>query len=460
MAMGRQALQRQIQMSIPKLGFKRLAEHDQDALVQSYVNTVQVQGERFDNCFVALENLLVSADENGAYGSAPKNGEHTPADFHEHVRKFFDAVSNLDAPVEDSSDDEDFSYKLSTSVESFASVSLEGVKETLASVWAAIKRALAYLWGKLGEFFDAVVTGAETLRIQADYIKSSIAQYNGTTVFEPMTALGSEVYTVAVDGVPPADGQAIIHSLDNLRVQAAAVYTAYCPMLDSVGASITSAMKTSWSENGGEERWLYALNQAAVGYDIRKVAEKIPKLSAYNDSRFSYGIVKAGSPLPGSRSLLFVDTLTGLPNETSEVERAVKLQSSGIHMSRITMRQGPPLPFMLKTMPSHAVLDIADEVLKLLTLVTDFTSHKYMAKYKVHADALKTVTDRVHAGDNSPQEIVHHGLLYNEAYARWASDPLAGLTPHILYVCRGALGVCKKTLRNYERSKRSAQSAK
>lgn len=414
---------------------------EQLGIVLEELTEIMNDGEHLSECMVTLEALTVMADEGGVYtnlGGMPH--VHAVEKLHAKAKEYIGKAQSMIAMPYETNDRQPSLDAAMASGEDYT-VSLEGIRSTINDIWRTIVKIIAYIWEKLAEFYHKLTTSTKRLTLTAKRIAGEIKHLPNTRAKVDTVDLGYEVFGLSIDGKEPSDGYAIYRGVDRLKQQYIAVATHYLPRIDSIGSTMATAMQHFRVEQ--EQEWLHMLNRSAEQLRLKELGAHIGTLSLIWNGIHANGTAFAPPSLPGSKTLILVDTSKTIAGDATEVDKAAAYQGCKLYLSSSGSASETP-PYAMRVMPPAIMSNIVNEVVILLEELAQLGSHDFVAKFKTHATVMRNVGDKIKSDNEAMASTLRHGLLYNATYATWATQPIKELVPHVLYVVRSALVAVRK----------------
>lgn len=331
------------------------------------------------------------------------------------------------------------------------SVSMEGLNQRIKQLLAAIKRAMAVIAERIGEFLSSMLSDLGQLEMRLEHIQFKLDDIGGRFPTHQQVALGNDVYGVATDQGYPGDGHLLVRSLVLLQAQARMVYDHYVPTLARVGAGLNNDLHKLRDMGGNPEGWLQAINRTASAYDIHAFRSHAGKTGNIVDSRYPMGTAVVAQPLPGMRSMVFVDgTLRkDLTNDNPAIEAAYMHQASNVELVRASAgRAFDPATSTMQTMQVSQIQDTLRITREIVEEMRGFLNHTPRRALTGVLNDMRKAAEAIEAANPDSSQALTVGLQYVSAYQRWIklfTDMLA-----LTYtVGRASANVCVRHIHAY-----------
>lgn len=341
------------------------------------------------------------------------------------------------------------------SLESFEGkqVSLEGLNARIQQIIEAIKKMLRFLTEKVGEFLESLFTDIGQLETRLHHVTFEVEDVHGKIPRVQSVALGNDVYGVSTDHGFPSDGHLLAVSLLRFVEQAKMVYGMYIPTIDHIGGNLARGLANAQLLASQPDAWLRGLNQAAAEFHLDQFKSHVGKTTNLIDSRYPMGSATAAMPLPGMRSMVFVDGQTGRDESTDEFTRAAVLQGTYVELTRANGgRAFDPSNATMLTMPTSMMEDVLGHARTILKMMAEHVSSGKRNELKSKLQDLTHAADAILAANPDQGNYVTAGLRYATTFKTWVkfqTDLLA-----LSYsVCRSTINVCVRHLAAYETHK-------
>lgn len=345
--------------------------------------------------------------------------------------------------------------ELIPSLESFegGTVSLEGLNERIRKIIETIRKMLAFLAEKIGEFLESLFTDIGQLETRLHHVTFEVEDVHGKLPRVQSVALGNDVYGVSTDHGFPSDGHLLVVSLTRFVEQVKMVYNTYMPTVLKIGDQFAHALHNTSQLQGDPESWLRTLNQAAAEFNLDHFKSQVGKTTNLIDSRYPAGAATAAQPLPGMRSMVFVNGQNGRDESEDVLRRAHVLQSTFVELTRANGgRAFDPSQAVMHTMPTSMMEDALEQTKHILTMMQQQVSGGKRNEYKTKVKGIAAAADAILAANPDATDYVTAGLRYATTFQTWMKfqTDLLALSYN---VCRSTINVCVRNLAAYETHK-------
>lgn len=338
------------------------------------------------------------------------------------------------------------------------SLSMENLRSSLSRIINTIREFLKLLFRRIGDFFVRVFGDTGRVRLRMKYLEDQTEDINGLSPRTSKVNIGAFAYNVATERAIPADGRALVTSMGELLRQLRGLRLHYLPTIVQIGHNLSVGLAARpRSVNGWEEFdvWLKQINGIASVYDVHDFTTVSSKLHDMTDARYPLGAARSGAPLPGCRSLAFVDGRKLYPDklEGSSLDRATVFQASRVELIRLSPQHTiDTAAAMMETMTASSIYEVLELVGELLDEIDASANSSFHQDLQRHARELDAAAAHISITDENELTYVRRGLQYCEVYGVWMHKPYLQMLNHALSVCRGALGVCARHIKAYEGS--------
>lgn len=331
-------------------------------------------------------------------------------------------------------------------------ISMENIRSLLTRVINAIREFLRQLFRRVGDFFVRVFGDTGRARLRMEYLDNECEDINGLQPRLSKVNIGSYAYNVATERGVPADGRALVGSMTELLKQLKGLRQHYLPTIVQIGHGLGLGLAERPSGEEGLESWLGKLNDVAALYNVSSFTKVSSKLHEMTDARYPNGSAQSGAPLPGCRTLVFLDGRKIYPEklEGTVAEQANAFQASRIELTRLApQRTIDTANAVMDTMPTTSIYEVLALVGALLDEIDESANSSFHHDLQRHGRELDAGAARVGVGDEAELMLVRRGLQYCEVYGQWMHKPYLQMLNHALTVSRGALGVCARHIKAY-----------
>ena len=331
-------------------------------------------------------------------------------------------------------------------------VSLEGVKERVEQIVQQIKRFLTFLWNKIRDFVQAAVGEVARAKHRLDFLVGRCNEIDGRAPVHAQIRLGQNVYGMATDrGVPP-DAYVWNRNLHNLQQVMQGIRTHYVPTVIKIGHALQGSLRHYRPDTA--EQWLVSLNHIATAYDVHSFAAHVGQTTSVVDSRYTAGTAVSSLPLPGNRSLVFLDGKKVYPDRVngSAADQAVMYQASTVDLIRMQVTKTiEPSKAVMRTLTPDEIQSVLAQAGQVLAEVEAGVNSRLQLELSQSAKDLMTAADSIgHQTESQSLEYFRRGMAYCTAYSVWAPRPYVQLLAHSLSVVRATLGACSRHLQAYD----------
>lgn len=333
-------------------------------------------------------------------------------------------------------------------------VSLEGIKERIQEILAMIKRFMLALVEKVREFVTAVAGEIGRAKLRLDTLEIKCDEIDGRMPMHAQVRLGQAVYGLATDrGVPP-DALTLGRNIAQMRQHLAAVREHYVPTVLKIGDGFAHALKEWKGTPGNAEAWLARLNVIASAYDVHSFASHVGHTYGVVDARYAANTAVSGAPLPGNRSLVFVDGRKVYPDkmEGTLLDQALALQSSSVDLVRMQVTKTiDPSKAVMRVMTPDEIRDVLKNVSQLLAEIETGAKSRLGADLAQRAKELANTAESMSHHVSTDLDYFRRGMNYCTAFAVWAPKPYTNLLAHAMSVVRASMAACSRHLAAYHR---------
>lgn len=322
------------------------------------------------------------------------------------------------------------------------SVTTEAVGQSISKLVKAILRIAKEMWKRIADFIMAVLDDVGIVRLRVDYVRTKVHEIQGTYPKKPSVKLGLEAAGVATDFGVPSDSLRLVRSLKELLRQMDAFRTVYAPNVMALGKELYPMLRSIHKDE-------QALNQvnALVQRALNPYAtvQRLGHMGRLMDPRFPIDASSVAPPLPGMRSIVFVDGAKVYPdaNAESPVRWATALQTTQFKLTRgaitRTVDSNKTEMQTMTTSSMEEVLSVLDEILNEVEAGMSLGLRKELRHREAESEQLTTELLR-HGDDGTSARLAR----YAAAYVQWVHNPLLPLLAHALTVVRSSLTVCNR----------------
>jgi hypothetical protein len=330
-------------------------------------------------------------------------------------------------------------------------VSLEGLNQRIRALIASILQALKIIGERLLEFLESLVTDLGQLETRLEHVQYEADDVGGKFPNHPQVALGNDVYGVATDHGYPTDGHRLVATLSLLSIQSKMVYEQYVPAMQLIGRALSAELKKTDAIAKNPEAWLTELNTKLSVYNVDAFKSHVGKTSNLMDSRYPMGSAIAAQPLPGMRSMVFVDGSRRRDEDRNPViKEAYDRQASTVELVRANGgRSFDPGSASMATMPVTVIHDALRAVHGLIGDMKTHLGHGAKRELKGTLRELQTAAEQMSTRDPDSSEFLTVGLQYVMAYQRWIKLQ-ADMLALVYNVSRSTVNVCVRNLHAYK----------
>lgn len=319
-------------------------------------------------------------------------------------------------------------------------ISMEGVGETIARIWQRIMDVIRRVLASIAAFFQRAMGQIAVLKRRAQRIVSRAKAASGQPLESPTVALGSDAYSLAVQGRPPAAVGQIDAALREMTRQGEILFQVYPTAINDTLGKVNEALGDF--ANGRAQQAVRAVKSGEDIFDPWKMATKFRTSVPFADPRFEPGTAKVVRGLPGGWGLVFV---------------AAGHQGAGMQWVRtVSDAQQPSGTETMATIPAQQCNSLAERVFDMLTFVEKVEGGNFFQNMEKAFGELdrrgKQVMSATEAEKNpqaSGAKKVLLGFLSN--FTHRTIGPMSQFLGHFIVVCRSAMSVMERSLALHQR---------
>ncbi len=322
------------------------------------------------------------------------------------------------------------------------SVSTEAVGQSISKLVKAMLRIAREMWKRIADFVMVVLDDVGIVRLRVDYVRTKVHEIQGMYPKKPTVKLGLEASGVATDFGVPTDSLRLVRSLKELLRQMEAFRTVYAPNVMGLGKELYPMLRAV-HQDGNALNQVNALVQRAL--NPHATVMRLGHLGRMLDPRFPVDASGVAPPLPGMRSIVFIDGAKVYPDASAEspVRWATALQTTQFKLTRGAItRTVDSSKTEMQTMTSSSleeVLATLDEILNEVEAGMSLGLRKELRQRESESEQL-TVELMRHGDDGTSARLAR----YAAAYVQWVHNPFLPLLAHALTVVRSSLTVCNR----------------
>ncbi len=327
------------------------------------------------------------------------------------------------------------------------------LKEVVAKLWDAIKRAAVKVWRFLVQMFKSLTDAEKALYVETVRLKSEVRGLSSTGKItrKPVVDFGQGTQWISDKGQMPATGAQLLKHLTDYRVFHSAFHGSYA-------TALVKAM-TNCGHAVGQVRDAQSLTKAVIETRVaigvmnpQNIARVLgPNVQQEGDAYHVYlthdrRFTLEGPQLPNSRDDAFKDAIKQVNVRVEQFEITDAEEVGG-----------------MKAMQESEMLAILDMIEVILASGTRTDSFKRFAGMLPAADGFQKRLDAmVEAIDKLPADQIttdEHGhttkdllqevIRTNQLFTRWAAAPFAKVDTITVHMVRAALRVVAAHVANY-----------
>ena len=334
------------------------------------------------------------------------------------------------------------------SLESYlgSTVAMEGVNQSIRTLLVNVRRIIRELWHKLKDLAISIFNEVGRLRLRLQYTETLIDEIDGRSPKRESTALGTAVYGVCTEAGLPKDARQIVIALTDLLQQTKALRMHYVPKVMAIGQELLREIPKFPKNPEGNQQWLANLNKIASAYDVHTFATNIVKTFGSSNPAWPAGSAQVGTPLPGFRSLVFLDgAKIATDDSDTPMAHAARIQSSQVLLTRTRQVHNVDLTKAeMETISNDSLKEITALVAKLIDEVDQGLKSGLRSNLERMGRAVEDAAAKIDDSTDSDYRTLQRGLRYTTIFTSWVTDPYVQILGHTLYVCRSALSVVSR----------------
>lgn len=342
------------------------------------------------------------------------------------------------------------------SLESYvgSTISTEGVVSTIKNLLEQIRRILRELWHKIKDFFITLFNEVGRLKFRINYVTTLLDEIDGKEPEQAEITLGNSGYGVCTEQGVPQNARAVVISLTDMLNQTRAVRQHYVPQLLAIGDGLSRVLPQWPNDPERNQQWLAQLNAIASGYNTAVFAHALAKTFPTHSPNWPTGSALVGTPLPGFRSLVFVNgDKVATDQSATPMAQATRLQASQVLLTRTRQTHNVDLSkAKIETFTNDHLKEVLDLVNEIVEEVETGMKAGLRSKLERMGRDLETAATRINQEANGDIGVLKRGLRYATVYAGWTTDPYIQLLGHNLYVCRSMLSFITRHIQAHHKA--------
>jgi hypothetical protein len=338
-------------------------------------------------------------------------------------------------------------------------VSLEGIKDIAASVWKAIKDAIAKLVAKMKEFWRNLTSAVPGLKKAAAKLQKRAEEAISKSTEETKFELGREVNALAIDYEAPKSGQDIENGLNDFLSLSEAFLDKYSKSLGKVGAEMKKTIESvDPMETSTVDEGLTSMVAAAEKAETTEL-NKLIKTEVKGDARFANTKGTRGENLMGNVAMFYYGEPSKGAESTLEKAEVARRMKYEVKQSRAKAKDALTEGTMSIITPETAIT-IADTITRICEVLEEFEGKKVFDSIDKARKDLEGATDKLDANlkkalkednfDRNNRPKVNSIIGFNKAFTQWATVPQSQLSSQAVSACRAAIAACNRSLSNYK----------
>lgn len=321
-------------------------------------------------------------------------------------------------------------------------ISTEGVGRTIKDVIANIIRLVREMWQLMAEFFERVLGEVARAKLRMQYVRALVNEIDGKDPVRDRVSIGNSVIGVATESGVPHNAASIIISLNEMLHQSQYMRTHVVPMLLDMGQKLSVELPKWSNDPEKSEQWLTNLNNIVGVFKPHEIAHAVGKAYTSHSPAYPHGVALTLAPLPGLRSLAFIDGMKMLETtaEAKPAELALAYQNHDITLLR--QRQAGNYDV------EHAAMDVITNNNHLAHILDVVEKVLDEAEYNIK-QGLRTKLEKVGRqmndavahiqAEDSDKGRLQRGVRYTVAFPRWVRNSYVNLVAHDLMVSRAMM---------------------
>lgn len=343
------------------------------------------------------------------------------------------------------------------SLENYAgsTISTEGVVNTIKNILEQIRRILRELWHKIKDFFITLFNEVGRLKFRIQYVSTLLDEIDGKEPEQDTVTLGNTAYGVCTEQGIPQNARAVVISLMDMLNQTRAVRQHYVPQLIAIGEGLARTLPQWPNDPERNKLWLEQLNSIASGFNTSVFAHSVAKTFPTNNPNWPAGSAQVGTPLPGFRSLVFVNgEKVATDQSASPQAHAMRIQASQVLLTRARQTHNVDLAkATIETFSNDHLKEILDLVSQIVEEVETGMKAGLRNKLERLGRDLDNAAAKIDQETDGDIGTLKRGLRYATVFAGWTTDPYVQLLGHDLYVCRSMLSFVSRHIAAHHKTK-------
>lgn len=340
-------------------------------------------------------------------------------------------------------------------------IATEDLRDRAKTIWEAIKRMLKSIWEKIEGFFYKIFGRVPKLRRTIEGLKKKLEDMSGMKKEENTFEYTSGVSMISIDKVPVKNIGGLKMALGNVATAVKWGAETYVPGVTKTGEKIATAISTFDPQDlsGSAKKVAEAANEFG---DI-----VVPGAQSATIDGWDEFTVTKGAALMGNYHLEGREIKTADAGKATELGKLELLRRSGIYITATREKKDQPSEVTFTTPDIGQMEGLLEDAMKVLDDIEKIKRGDIVNKLAKARESLKKACDKASTAsdkagkrkdeegkdDNQVQAAYYRAMAnFNLTYARWARDPMHGLTINALNSVSACCGVVGASIRQYKKN--------
>lgn len=337
-------------------------------------------------------------------------------------------------------------------------VSMEGIGETIRTVWKAIANTIRALWRAMSDFFTAIIGKVVRLRRTAESLLENANNIRGVKPASDVIPMGSELYYLTRNYITPNGADDIVNLMAN-----------HISVSDFLLGTYTDATIKSAKDLGdiarefditNAEESLAKVNDAQQRAYKELIDKGVTTLKTHkitNEPRYDKGTYQRSETLGGNFGVVFRNAIADLPVGHDSVEMATAIQESGCTIDPLNNKAArTSAKGNIPTFKMSEVTAICTKAKELCDTMEKYNSdtvkriRKMADQLETDFDAMRKKVEESSNLDANATSRYKATLKYLKAYPMWCNKGQQQLIKLNCNVVYAALVAANRSMKQYK----------